>query len=560
MEQLAPPGTVRLTGETVRLAEGYVEVRSLGPVPVKGLAEPVDIFELTGAGAARTLLQAAALRGLTRFVGRDAEVEHLRRVLTQAGAGPGQVVAIVGEAGFGKSRLTYEFTRSHRVQDWLILEASSVSYGKASSYLPVIDLLKGYFKIGDRDDHRGMRAKVLGRVLALDRLLEPLLPPLLALLDVPVEDPAWQNLDPPLRRQRTLDAVKRLLLRESQVQPVLMVFEDLHWIDGETQALLDSVVESLGSTRLLLLVNYRPEYKQRWGSRTSYSQLRLDSLPADSAAELLVGLLGSDPGLAPLTQILVKRGNPFFLEETVRTLVETGALAGERGAYRLTRPVETLQVPATVQAILAARIDRLSAEDKRLLQAASIVGKDVPFTVVHAIAELPDDKLRQALARLQAAEFVYEARLFPDLEYTFKHALTHEVAYRSVLQERRRALHASIVQVRERLHENRLDEHVEALAHHAFLGEAWDKAARYLRHASERASRQSANREAVTHLERALVTLRNLPESPERPTRERTAYLHAGCILYILKFQAPAEVFDENLATYKSALDSLSRF
>jgi predicted ATPase len=308
MEQLAPPGTVRLTGETVRSAEGYVEVRSLGPVPVKGLAEPVDIFELTGAGAARTRLQAAALRGLTRFVGRDAEVEHLRRVLTQAGAGQGQVVAIAGEAGVGKSRLTYEFTRSHRVQDWLILEASSVSYAKASSYLPVIDLLKGYFKIGDRDDHREMRAKVLGRVLALDRLLEPLLPPLLALLDVPVEDPAWQNLDPPLRRQRTLDAVKRLLLRESQVQPVLMVFEDLHWIDGETQALLDSVVESLGSTRLRLLVNYRPEYEQRWGSRTSYSQLRLDSLPADSAAELLVGLLGSDPGLASLTQILVKRG------------------------------------------------------------------------------------------------------------------------------------------------------------------------------------------------------------------------------------------------------------
>ncbi|HTG10639.1 MAG TPA: adenylate/guanylate cyclase domain-containing protein, partial [Candidatus Eisenbacteria bacterium] len=213
MEQLAPPGTVRLTGETVRLAEGYVEVRSLGPIPVKGLPDPIEIFGLTGAGTARTRLQAAALRGLTRFVGRDAEVEHLRRVLGQAGAGRGQVIAIVGEAGVGKSRLTYEFTRSHRVQDWLILEASSVSYGKATSYLPVIDLLKGYFKIGDRDDHREMRDKVLGRVLGLDRALEPLLPPLLAVLDVPVEDAAWQTLDPPERRQLTLDAVKRLLLR-----------------------------------------------------------------------------------------------------------------------------------------------------------------------------------------------------------------------------------------------------------------------------------------------------------------------------------------------------------
>src|SRR5215468_3906265 len=196
MEQLAPPGAVRLTDETVRLVEGYVELRSLGPVPVKGLAEPLDIFELIGAGGARTRLQAAALRGLTRFVGRDAEVEHLRRVLGQAAAGRGQVVAIVGEAGVGKSRLIYEFTHSHRVQDWLILEASSISYGKATGYGPVIDLLKGYFKIGDRDDHREMRAKVLGRLLDLDRAFEPVVPPLLALLDVPVEDPAWQALTP----------------------------------------------------------------------------------------------------------------------------------------------------------------------------------------------------------------------------------------------------------------------------------------------------------------------------------------------------------------------------
>ena len=490
-------------------------MKSLGPVPVKGLADAVEVYELTGAGTARTRLQAAALRGLTRFVGRDAEVEHLRRVLGQAGAGHGQVVAIVGEAGVGKSRLTYEFTHSHRVQDWLILEASSVSYGKATSYLPVIDLLKGYFKIGDRDDHREMRAKVLGRVLGLDRALEPLLPPLLALLDVPVEDPAWQNLDPPQRRQRTLDAVKRLLLRESQVQPLLVVFEDLHWIDGETQALLDSLVESLGSARLLLLVNYRPEYEHRWGSKTAYSQLRLDSLPAESAAELLAALLGPDPGLAPLTQMLVKRGNPFFLEETVRTLVETGALAGERGAYRLTRPVEALQVPATVQTILAARIDRLPPEEKQLLQAASVIGKDVPYALLAAIAEQPEEALRRGLAHLQEAEFLYETQLFPDLEYTFKHALTHDVAYAGLLGERRRALHAAVVAAIERLHADRLVEHVERLAHHARQGEVWDKAVRYLRQAGTKVFLRSANREAATCFEQALDALRRLPEHPD---------------------------------------------
>jgi tetratricopeptide (TPR) repeat protein len=482
------------------------------PIPVKGLPDPIEIFELTGAGTARTRLQAAVLRGLTRFVGRAAEVEHLRRVLGQASAGHGQVVAIVGEAGVGKSRLVYEFTHSHRVQDWLILEASSVSYGKATSYVPVIGLLKGYFQIGDRDDHREMRAKVLGRVLGLDRALEPLLPPLLALLDVPVEDPPWQTLDPPQRRQRTLDAIKRLLLRETQVQPLLVVFEDLHWIDGETQALLDNLVESLGSARLLLLVNYRPEYEHRWGSKTAYSQLRLDTLPTESAAELLAALLGPDPGLAPLTEMLVKRGNPFFLEETVRTLVETGALAGERGAYRLTRPVEALQVPATVQAILAARIDRLPPEEKRLLQAASVIGKDVPYALLAAIAEQPEEALRRGLAHLQEGEFLYETQLFPDLEHTFKHALTHDVAYAGLLGERRRALHAAVAATIEHLHADRLVEHVERLAHHAVRGELWEQAVAYLRQAGVKALARSGSREAAAAFEQAMAALPHLPE------------------------------------------------
>src|SRR4029078_7178016 len=260
--------------------------------------------------------------------------------LDRAAGGHGQVVSIVGEAGVGKSRLTYEFTHSHRVQDWLMLEASSVSYGKATSYLPVIDLLKGYFKIGNRDDHRDMHAKVLGRVLSLDRALESLLSPLLALLDVPVEDGSWQALDPPQRRRRTLEAVRRLLLRERQVQPLLVVFEDLHWIDSETQALLDSLVDSLGSARLLLLVNYRPEYQHAWGSKTAYSQMRLDALSTHPPGAPLYVLLGADPSLGPLKELLVRRGNPFFLEETVRTLVETKALEGLPGRERRTQETQ----------------------------------------------------------------------------------------------------------------------------------------------------------------------------------------------------------------------------
>ena len=370
---------------------------------------------------------------------------------------------------------------------------------------------------------------MLGRLLGLDRALEPVLPPLLAVLDVPVEDAAWQTLDPPERRQLTLDAVKRLLLLESQIQPLLLVFEDLHWVDGEMQALLDSLVDSLGFARLLLLVNYRPEYTHRWGSKTAYSQLRLDTLPAESTGELLAALLGPDPGLVPLKQMLVKRGNPFFLEETVRTLVETGALAGERGTYRLTRPVEALQVPATVQTILAARIDRLPAEDKQLLQTASVIGKDVPYALLSAIAEQPEEALRRGLGHLQEAEFLHETELFPDSQYTFKHALTHEVTYAGLLQERRRALHARVVDVIETLHRDRLDEQIERLAHHAVRGELREKAVSYLRQAGRKAAARSqildalrqpggkaaaraANQEAVALLDQALQALTHLPD------------------------------------------------
>jgi tetratricopeptide (TPR) repeat protein len=392
-----------------------------------------------------------------------------------------------------------------------------VSYGKATAYLPVNDLLKGYFGIEPRDDTRRRREKVTGKLLTLDRALEPLLPAFLALLEVPVEDPQWQAFDPPQRRRRTLEAIKHLLLRESQVQPLCLMFEDLHWIDAETQALLDGLVESLPTARLLLLVNYRPEYQHGWGSKTYYTQLRLDPLPPASADEFLQALLGSDPSLAPLKQLLIGRtqGNPFFLEESVRTLVETGVLVGERGAYQSPKPLESLQVPATVQAVLAARIDHLLAEEKRLLQTAAVIGLEVPLALLQAIAELPEEALHRDLSHLQAAEFLYETHLFPEREYTFKHALTHEVAYRSLLQERRRALHTRIVEVLETRASDRLADQIERLADHAVRGEVWDKALVYCRQAGTKAMERSASREAVGCYEQALAAIEHLPAQRE---------------------------------------------
>ncbi len=561
VEQLARAGTTLLTGETLRLAEGYFEVKPLGPVPVKGLPEPIEVYEVLRAGPARSRLQAAAGRGLTRFVGREAELEQLRQALERARAGQGQMVAVVGEPGVGKSRLFWEFTHSHRTQGWLILESGSVSYGKATPYLPVIELLKAYCQIESRDDGRRTHEKVTGKLLTLDRALEPTLPAFLSLLDVPVEDSTWQALDPPQRRQRTLDACKRLLLRESQVQPLLLVFEDLHWIDTETQALLDSLIDSLPTARVLLLVNYRPEYQHGWGSKTYYAQLRLDPLAPESAEELLQALLGADGGLQPLNQLLIARteGNPFFLEESVRTLVETQVLVGERGVYRLAKALPSIQVPATVQAVLAARIDRLPPEEKRLLQAAAVIGKDVPFALLLAIAEDVEENVRRGLAHLQAAEFLYEGSLFPELEYTFKHALTHEVAYGSLLQERRRALHGRILEAIERLYPDRLAEQVERLAHHALRGEVWAKALRYLRQAGAKAEARSALQEAVACFEQALGALPHLPE--DRDTLEQAVDLRIDLrrVLYPLGELGRAFDYLREAETLAQALDDQRR-
>jgi class 3 adenylate cyclase/tetratricopeptide (TPR) repeat protein len=556
MEQMAKPGSVLTTGETLRLAEGFVQVKALGPVAVKGLADPVEVFELVGAASTRTRLQALAARGLTRFVGRQAELESLHQSLERASTSHGQVVAVIGEPGVGKTRIVYEFIRSHHTRDWLVLESRSVSYGRATAYLPVRDLFRAYFQLDDRDDGRKVREKLTGKLLTLDAALGPTLPAFLTLLDVPVEDRSWQDLDPAQRRQRTLAAIKGLLLRESQVQPLCLVFENLHWIDTETQAVLDSLIESLPTARLLLLVNYRPEYQHGWGSKTYYTQLRLDPLPPASAEELLQALLGDDPSLVPLKQLLIERteGNPFFLEESVQALVEIGGLVGARGAYRPIHPLDRLQVPATVQAVLAARIDRLPPEEKRLLQTAVVIGTEVPFALLQAIGELPEAELRRGLGHLQAAEFLYETSLFPELAYTFKHALTHEVAYGSLLQERRRALHARIVEASERLYADRLPEQAERLAQHAVRGEVWDKAVAYGRQAGTRALARSALREGVACFEQALAALTHLPES--RTSQEqaidlrfdlRAALMDLGDIRQMLDYLREAETLAKAL-------------
>ena len=441
MQALAPIGSIATTEQVRKLCEGYFAFKALGPTKVKGVTEPVNVYEVTGFGPLRTRLQRSASRGYTKFVGRQREMDAMKAAAEQAMAGHGQIVAAVAEPGVGKSRLFYEFKVKNQ-SGWMILQAFSVSYGKASAYLPVIDLLHSYFGIEPGDDARKRREKVTGKVITLDRALEDALPYLFGLLGIVEGDDALAQMDAQVRRRRTLEAIKRILLRESLNQPLMVIFEDLHWIDEQTQEFLNLLADSIGTAKILLLVNYRPEYSHQWNSKTYYTQLRLDPLGRESAEEMLTSLLGDGDELAALKRLIIERteGTPFFMEETVQVLLDDGALV-RNGTVRLVRPLAELKIPPTVQAILASRIDRLRPDAKDLLQTLAVLGREFPTSLIRAVVTKSDDELNRTLNDLQVGEFIYEQPTVGDTEYTFKHALTQEVAYNSVLVERRKLLH-----------------------------------------------------------------------------------------------------------------------
>jgi len=543
MQAVAPVGSIAVTEATRKLCEGYFILKPLGATKVKGVSEPVNVYEVTGLGPLRTRLQRSAGRGLSKFVGRQAEMEALKRSAEQAKAGRGQIVAAMAEAGVGKSRLFFEF-KAISQSGWMVLEALSVSHGKASAYLPVIDLLYGYFGIGSADDARKRREKVTGRVLALERNLEDALPYLFAMLGIIEEEDPLAQMDAQIKKWRTLEAIKRILLRESLNQPLIVIFEDLHWVDEETQGFLNLLADSIGTARILMLVNYRPEYSHQWNSKTYYTQLRLDPLGKESADEMLSALLGDGAEVRPLKRLIIERtgGNPFFMEETVQVLLDEGALVRDGAAVSLTKTLNELKIPPTVQAILAARIDRLPADEKDLLQALAVMGTEFQLRLVRAVTAKPDDELNRMLNDLQLAEFIYEQPSTGDIEFTFKHALTREVAYKSLLIERRKQLHRQVAEATEGLFKERLDEHLRELAYHYTEAGLIAQAIPYWQRAGQRAIGRSAYVEALSHLTRGLELLKTFPDTPERATQELSLQIALGVALVATKGQAAPEV------------------
>ena len=511
MQTAAPAGSIAASEVTQRLCESYFEFRALGPTAVKGLNAPVEVYEVLRAGPLRTHFQLAARRGLTRFVGREREMAAMAGALEQARAGHGQIVAAVGEAGAGKSRLMYEF-KVTIPNGCKVLEAYSVSHGKASAWLPVLELLRGYFGIQDTDDPAMRREKVRATLAALDPALSEVLPYLLGLLGIQEGPDPLAEMDPQIRRRRTLEAIKRIILRESLEHALVVIFEDLHWIDSETQALLDLLADSGAGARLLLLVNYRPEYRHEWSGRGHYLQLRLDPLGGENGAAMLAALLGGGVELEALKRLIIKRteGNPFFIEEMVQALFDEGALV-RNGAVKVARSLSQLRLPPTVQGILASRIDRLSAEQKELLQTLAVIGRESPLGLIRKVASKAEPQLEQALADLRAAEFIYEQPALTDAEYIFKHALTQEVAYNSLLIGRRKLLHERAGQALESMFAEQLDDHLSQLAHHFRRSDNVSKAVEYLGRANRKAvegaggsKRYSARR----MLMRSVVSLR----------------------------------------------------
>ncbi|HJU12407.1 MAG TPA: adenylate/guanylate cyclase domain-containing protein, partial [Candidatus Binataceae bacterium] len=555
MEALAPIGSVAVTADTKKLCEGYFNFKPLGAARVRGATGPVGVYEVIGLGPLRTHFQLSAERGLSKFVGRQSEFEMLVRALDQVKAGRGQLVAVLGEAGVGKSRLFHEF-KVVAQSECLVLETFSLAHGKNSSYLPVIELLKNYFAIADEDEKRRYREqrvakllavdsgrvfspwrrrardKVSRKVLALDRRLEDTLPYLFALLGIQDSADPLAQMDPNVRQRRTLDAVKRVLLRQSLDQPLMVVFEDLHWVDDETHGFVNLLADSIANAPVLFLVNYRPEYHHEWSNRSYYTQLRLEPLRPESAGQLLDTLFGQHDGFIPLRRLIVEKteGNPFFIEELVQALLEQGiwqrATGEAENGLSVSRPPEDLKLPATVQAVLASRIDRLPPRQKDLLQTLAVIGREFSIPLLKRIVNYSDTDLEAMIAALQGSEFIYERPAFPEVEYVFKHALTQEVAYNSLLIERRKALHERIAQAIEELFVDSISDHLVDLSYHYTRSSNDSRAIKYLMRAAEQAQQRSAYAQAAVYLQQALTRLSGQPAGPERDRKE--SIIHAG--------------------------------
>jgi class 3 adenylate cyclase/tetratricopeptide (TPR) repeat protein len=521
MEGLAQSGTVLLSRDTQRLVKDYFDLKPRGPLEVKGKEEPQEAFELVKAGGAATRLEASMARGLTRFVGREKPLAALLEACEKVKNDTGQVVGVVGEAGVGKSRLLLEFRSQLPKEQFGYLEGHCIHFGGAMPYLPILDILRSYFEI--KEDERGkvIEKRVREKILGLDQNLQGIVSPIQDLLSLKVEDEAYLKLEPKQRRERVFEALRDLFIRESQERPLVLVIEDLHWIDKTSEEFLDYFIGWLANTAILLILLYRHEYTQRWGSKSYFKRIGVDQLTLKSSVELVRAILQGGETTPELSKLILKRaaGNPLFMEELTYSLLENGSIQRAGDQYVLSKKAKDIQIPDSIQGIIAARMDRLEENLKRIIQVASVIGREFAFRILQSILEM-EEELKSHLLNLQGLEFIYEKRLFPELEYIFKHALTQEVAYNSLLLKRRKEIHMKIGQAIEELYPERLEEFYEMLAYHYSRSDNLDKASRYLKLSGNKSSRNNSLWEAYRFYQEALNLLKKMPEM-EKNKREQ---------------------------------------
>jgi class 3 adenylate cyclase/tetratricopeptide (TPR) repeat protein len=521
MESTAEPGTILVAESTYRLSKDYFDFKALGEIEVKGKKEPVKAYQLTGVGRARTRLGVSVARGLTPFVGRQKELEHLKDRYTQAREGQGQVVGIVGEPGVGKSRLLLEFIRSLPREEYTYLEGECLQYGSSIPYLPFLEILRAYFGFTEGEQEFLIKSKLEQGITHLDEKLRGMLPALHDILSLKVENREYLKLEPQQRREQAFDALRAILVRESQNKPLILAIDGLQWIDKTSEEFLTYLIGGLASTHILLVLLYRPEYSHPWGSKTYYSQVRTDQLPPSMSSDLVRAILGGEEVAPALRTLILDRatGNPLFMEELTHSLLENGSIQKKDHQYVLSKKPSEIQVPETIQGIIAARIDRLQEDLKHTMQVASVIGKDFAYRILQTITGMQEE-LKSWLLNLQELEFIYEKSLFPELEYMFKHALTQEVAYNSLLLQRRKEIHESIGKAIEELYPERLAEFYEVLAYHYSAAESWEKAYQYLKLSGDKTLRTHSLWEPFRFYREALEALRKLPDNEENKRRD----------------------------------------
>jgi class 3 adenylate cyclase/tetratricopeptide (TPR) repeat protein/energy-coupling factor transporter ATP-binding protein EcfA2 len=521
MQRTAQPGTIRVSEDTYRLAEGYFEFKPLGQIRLKGRAAPVKAYELRGLGQARTRFAVSMVRGLTPFVGRKKELNHLMDCFELVKKGQGQVVGIVGEAGVGKSRLLRQMVDVLPPEQYLYLEGECLHYGEAVAYLPILGILRYYFGIDEGEDQSAAKRKIKARAKQLDNeKLEGVLPPLYELFSLDMDDRQYMELQPRRKRELTFEAVRSLLTCESRTRPLILAVEDLQWIDRTSEEFLAQLIGKLPGAAIMVVLLYRPEYRNPWTSKTCYSQVRVDEMSPDTGAEMVQAVLKDGAAAPELNQLIQSRGagNPLFIEEFTRALLEKGHIKRSNGHYVLTIKPAEIVVPETVQGIIGARIDNLKGDLKRTLQVSSVIGREFSSTVLQMTMGLSAG-LEEALNELQGLELIYEKNLFPEMEYTFKHALTQDVAYNSLLVRSRREIHQKVGQAIEHLYPQKQEEFCETLAHHYSKAEDLEKAYQYLRLSGDKAFRNYSMSESFRHYREALNILARLPDTRENKVR-----------------------------------------